>query len=91
MFIGLSMGLVGLNPFGFILQGIGFVIFLYALFSKGEKIRVYQSKQQYFRSVRVEDYKCGNCWLFGKGGCKRKEKLPNAEPCEDYVYTYAAS
>ncbi|UCE15342.1 MAG: hypothetical protein JSV12_05545 [Candidatus Bathyarchaeota archaeon] len=84
MFIGLSFGYVYGNPFGFVIDGIGFVIFLYAIFAKNEKPR-FVSRKQYLKSTHREDYRCGTCFWFGKPGCKRNEEFINAEPCEDYM------
>ena len=36
------------------------------------------------RRLYQKGYQCGDCFWFGKLGCKRNEKLKNAEPCEDY-------
>jgi hypothetical protein len=70
-------------PFGFVLDGIGFMIFLYAIRLEGGS-RIFASREQYLKGVYQDDYKCGKCLMFGKGGCPRKEKYLNAKPCEDY-------
>lgn len=82
-FIGLLLGYVYRIPFGFVLDGIGVMVFIYAIRSDGES-KIFASREQYLKGVYQDDYKCGNCLMFGKGGCPRKEKLLNAKPCEDY-------
>jgi len=85
MFVGLSIGYVYINPFGFVLDGIGFIIFLYSIFSERAKPQRCVSEKTYLKSVYQEGYRCGTCFWFGKSGCKRNEKFLNAEPCEDYM------
>jgi len=84
MFVGLTIGYVYANPFGFVIDGIGFVLFLYAIFAKQKEPRLH-IREQYLKTTLQEDYRCGTCFWFGKSGCKRNEKLLNAEPCEDYM------
>jgi len=66
------------HPIGWVVDGIGFFIFLGALVihpngSKPSTQRTFQGKV------------CGNCYWFGKEECKRKEKMFGAMPCEDFT------
>jgi hypothetical protein len=88
--VGLTLGFVLLNPFGFVIDGIGIMIFFYAIFDKRENhsegyILKNRDKKDNYRNYLEEDYKCRNCFWFGKPGCKRQEKLLNAEPCQDFM------
>ena len=84
MFVGLTIGYVYGHPFGFVIDGMGFALLLYAIFTRQKEPR-FVNRNRYFRSTLEEDYRCGTCFWFGKAGCKRKEELVNAEPCEDYM------
>ena len=66
------------HPIGWVIDGVGFFIFLGALMIKPEDF--IPSTQRTFQG-KV----CGNCYWFGKVECKRNEKLFNAMPCEDYT------
>ncbi len=87
IFIGLIFGFVYSNPFGFVIEGIGTIVFFYSILSKPEESRSqrFVSRKQYLKRMIKEDYRCGTCFWFGKPGCKRNEKLLNSEPCEDYM------
>jgi len=88
--LGLALAYVYWNPWGFVLDGIGFMIFVYAIKSgeaKGEHV-AYEDAKSHKKRIVGEKYRCGYCMMFGKGGCKRKEELLNAEPCEDFIVSY---
>jgi hypothetical protein len=66
------------HPIGWVFDGIGFFMLLIGLMihpngSEPSTQRAFQGKV------------CGNCYFFGKEDCKRKEKMFNSMPCEDYT------
>jgi hypothetical protein len=72
------------HPIGFAIDGIGFMLFIYSIFPSSKE-PVYSDKIQYRKSVYEDEYKCGNCRIFGNPGGSRKEKLINAQPCEEFI------
>jgi hypothetical protein len=88
--IGLTLGFVYFNPWGFVLDGVGFLIFLYAIKSgetKNTQI-VHENSSSHKRRIAEDRYRCRYCMMFGHLGCKRKEELLNAEPCEDFIESH---
>lgn len=66
------------HPIGWAIDGIGFLILLVGLMVQPNGST--SSTQRTFHG-KV----CGNCFFFGKEECKRKEKMFNAMPCEDFT------
>ena len=90
--IGLTIGFVFFNPFGFVLDGIGFMLFLYAIFGDKNENENYPSRilkpsrhRDNHSEIEPENYRCRICLKFGKSECKRQEKLLNAIICEDFM------
>ena len=85
------MWFVYFNPFGFVIDSLGFMLFIYGLKKEDSDnssrpyIPFYGNKQAYYKAEYGEDFKCSNCYRFGKPGCKREEKLLNAEACNDFM------
>ncbi len=87
--LGLALAFVYFNPWGFVLDGVGFMVFLYAIYNREERQTViYEDRTSYKRRQAGENYKCHYCMFFGKPGCKNQEQLLNATPCEDFTYSY---
>jgi hypothetical protein len=90
-FFGLVLGFVYFNPYGFVVDGLGSMFFLYGLFAHGSPEQDMVSEQG---SMRIADdlestwerSKCENCVNFGRPSCPRKEKLLNASPCEKFLF-----
>jgi len=81
--LGTTLAFVYFNPFGLVIDSLGFMVFLYAIFSKEEQEpKPYHAL--YDKRIAEEDYKCRYCAWFGKPGCKRQERLLNGKPCEDF-------
>ena len=70
---------------GYVLEGIGFMIFIYSIYPSEKEGHIYQDKRQYAKSTYEEQYECGNCRIFGNLGCPRKEQIFHAEPCEQFI------
>ena len=84
--LGLALVFVYWNPWGFVLDGVGFMVFLYAIFSKDEDESLrYASLESLKKRTAQEKYKCGYCSFYEKPGCKRQEKFLNGKPCEDFM------
>jgi hypothetical protein len=84
-FFGLALGFVYFNPFGFVLDALGFMIFLYGLFARES----YEQDSVDIARALAEDEernKCHNCLLFGKEFCPRAEKYYNAKPCDKFEF-----
>jgi hypothetical protein len=89
--VGLALAFVYWNPWGFVLDGIGFMLFLYAISGERNEIENYPSRilepriyRDYRKEIDPENYRCRICANFEKSECKRQEKLLNAKPCEDF-------
>lgn len=85
--VGLFLVYATFNPLGFVLDGIGFLIFVYSIYPNRREQRVFLDSVKYKKSVYEEEYKCGNCRMFGNEGCPRSEELINAKPCEKFIGT----
>lgn len=70
--LGLTFAFVLLNPFGLVIDSLGFLLFPYAISSreKEEKWR-YGDRTSHYKRIAEQNYKCGSCLSFGKPGCKR--------------------
>jgi len=79
--LGMTIGFVLLEPLGFILDGLGFMVFLYGIFAKQEVIVTPER-----RTSLEERNKCGNCTYFGLESCPRHERWLIAFPCEKFYY-----
>jgi len=66
------------HPIGWAIDGIGFLILLVSLMVQSDS-STSSTKRTFQGKV------CGNCFFFGKEECKRKEKMFNAMPCEDFT------
>ncbi len=66
------------HPAGWAFDGLGFLMILLGLIIQ-PNVSMLSTKRNFQGKV------CGNCYLFGKGECKKQEKIFNAMPCEDFT------
>ena len=72
---------------GLVFGVVGAVIWIVIDMSRtqsGFSYRHYEDKSRYYKRIAQEDYRCGQCFWFGKPACERKEELINAKPCKDF-------
>jgi hypothetical protein len=94
--IGLTLSFVYFNSWGLVIDGLGFMLFLYGVKKdSGNNNPLFASgnKQVYNRNTFWKDnrFVCHTCALFGNPNCPRKEVLLNAEPCDSYNQSYKRS
>ncbi len=86
--LGLALVFVYFNAWGFVLDGVGFMVFLYAIFGKDDRQTViYEDRTSHEKKQFGENYNCRHCMFFGKEGCSRHETWSYATPCEAFVYS----
>ena len=83
--VGLTVGFVLLEPLGFVLDGLGLMVFIYGIFAKHERdTRFWKKSSDHTVHGSSDENKCAYCVFFGLDSCPRHETLLNAIPCDKF-------